>query len=492
MDISVMSAGEPSPSKVIYMELLDRNGNTVVADLAKLERGQATSYLRIPTELPSDHYLLRVYTRISPYTSGAEGVFQSLVSIINPKKPPAIVPAKEFVDKNTDVTLVEVLDSKKYDLLEISVPLAHAKDISLAINKSSPFDNTEVSLDFLEMYPVNSLSNSTLVPEIYGHIIKGKLLNDKIDTTETFFLTVHGSQSHLFIDKPDINGDLYFDTGNFSYYDYVVIQSSRTDQQVNFILSSPLWDNLPADNFQLPLLKLSLNDEEFIKEMILARASHQYYLGPKEIPKSPLPFQYITDHSYTLDDYNRFEDMATTIREYVPTVLVRNQNRKTIFKNFNIPYNEVFKESPLLVIDGMPVFDSDMFANFNPKGIKSMDIVNRYFYINDQRFNGMVNLTSFKNDFGGFDLPKNALFIAYMGIQKPYLFQSQGKGELPDHFPDFRSILTWQTKEATHENSNLTFSFKPSLLKGKFLLRIHYTDSTSNEEKTDLYSLHLE
>jgi hypothetical protein len=491
MDISVKSAGKPSPSKVIYMELLDRNGNSVVAEMAKLEKGQARSYLKIPTELPSDHYLLRVYTRISPYTSGEKGVFQSQVSIINPKKPPLIAPAQKFVDEKSAIPLVEVLDSKKDNLLEVSVPLANAKDISLAINKSSPFDNSEVSLDFLEMYPVDPSSNITLVPEIYGHIVKGKLLNN-IDTAETFFLTVHGSQSHMFVDKPDINGNLYFDTGNFSYYEYVVIQSSRTDQQVNFILSSPFWDRIPADNFQLPTLNLSLNDEEFVREMILARASQQYYLGPKEIPKAPLPFQYITDYSYILDDYNRFEDMATTIREYVPSVLVRNQNRKTIFKNFNIPYNQVFKENPLLVIDGMPVFDSDSFANFNPKGIKSMDIVNRYFYINDQRFNGMVSLTSFSNDFGGFDLPKNALFIAYQGIQKPYLFQSQVIGELPDHFPDFRSILAWQTKGSTDENSNLTFSFRPSRLKGKFLLRIHYRDNTNDEEKIALYSLNLE
>lgn len=332
-----------------------------------------------------------------------------------------------------------------------------------------------------------------MVPELYGHIIKGRLLDSEVDTTETFFLTVHGSQSHMLLDKPDLNGDLFFDTGDFSYFDYVVVQSAKTEQQANFILSSPFWNVLPAGDFKLPALKLSGKDEAFIKELILARASHMYYLAPEKIGDVPLPFQYITDNSYLLDDYNRFEDMATTLREYVPLVLVRNQDRRTIFKNVNIPNDQVFEENPLLIIDGMPVFDSDKFAHFNPKGIKRMDIVNRYFYINDQRFSGMVNLTSFDNDFGGFDLPPNALFIAYPGIQQPYRYDNSAKAEaLPDHFPDFRSILAWQTHATTDENGKLTVAFRPSRLTGTFRLSVQYRDSLSNELKTRFYSLELE
>ncbi|WP_146947197.1 hypothetical protein [Cyclobacterium qasimii] len=491
MNVTVTTDGQPSPSKVIYMELLDRNGISVVKDLAELVKGEVNSYLMLPSDLPSDHYLLRVYTRISPYTSGEKGVFQSLVSIINPKVPPIITLSLTLGEGSTAMSLEAKYMNTKDSLLEVAIPMANATDISVVINKTTPFDNVKTALNHTQMYPVETDPNPTLVPELFGHIIKGKLLDNVIDTTEVFFLTLHGSQSHMFIDKPNEKGELYFETGNFSYYDYAIIQTAQTGQQVNFILTSPFWDKVPDENFQLPVLNLSQNDEEFIKEKILARASHQYYVGPLEIPKAPLPFQYITDYSYALSDYNRFVDMATTIREYVPMVVVRSQNRKTIFKNFNIPYNLVFKESPLLVIDGMPVFDSEAFANFNPKGIESMDIINRYFYINDQQFTGMVNLTSFKNDFGGFDLPKNALFITYNGIQKPFQYHSSLEYGNNNHFPDFRTTLTWQTNKETDENGNLNFSFKPSRLKGKYLLRIQYRDGLNNNLKTSQYSIDM-
>jgi len=252
-------------------------------------------------------------------------------------------------------------NSRKDSLIEVSIPLAEATDISVVINKTTPFDHLKTILNYTVMYPVDTDPSPTLIPELYGHIIKGKLLDSVIDTAEVFFLTVHGIQSHMFIDKPNEKGDLYFDTGNFSYYEYAIIQSTQAGQQVNFILTSPFWEKVPAENFQLPVLKLSFNDEKFIREKILERASHQYYLGPIEIPKTPLPFQYI---------------------------------------------------------------------------------------------------------------------MAY--------------GKVIDHFPDFRSTLTWQTNKETNENGNLTFSFKPSLLKGRYVLRIQYRDSLNNALKIAQFSMEMD
>lgn len=156
MHISVTTAEEPSPSKVIYMELLDRNGNSVIADLAKLEEGKAKSYLRIPPELPSDHYLLRVYTRISPYTSGAKGVFQSLVTIINPTKPPLIVSEEAAADKTPNSPPIEALEVKKQDLAAVSLALPNANNISVVIRRAFPIEQPGVAMDFADMYPVDA------------------------------------------------------------------------------------------------------------------------------------------------------------------------------------------------------------------------------------------------------------------------------------------------------------------------------------------------
>ncbi|HLU89791.1 MAG TPA: hypothetical protein VKZ51_08140, partial [Cyclobacteriaceae bacterium] len=67
MAIQVKIQGQASPSVIAYMELLDREGNPVKQAMTGLVKGAGEGYLEIPENLGSDNYLLRVYTRNSPY-----------------------------------------------------------------------------------------------------------------------------------------------------------------------------------------------------------------------------------------------------------------------------------------------------------------------------------------------------------------------------------------------------------------------------------------
>lgn len=150
LEVSVVSGNKPSTSKVIYMELLDRNGISVAGELAKLENGKVHSYLQIPPELSSDNYLLRVYTRISPYISGEKGVFQSMVSIINPQKPPVIDSSPQTEVKDLPSYLNPGYIDLKDSLIEVSLPLPGARDISIVINKASPLDHLDATINLMK------------------------------------------------------------------------------------------------------------------------------------------------------------------------------------------------------------------------------------------------------------------------------------------------------------------------------------------------------
>ncbi|MFO7823979.1 MAG: hypothetical protein R6V72_08565, partial [Cyclobacterium sp.] len=155
--------------------------------------------------------------------------------------------------------------------------------------------------------------------------------------------------------------------------------------------------------------------------------------------------------------------------------------------NFNIPFDEVFQENPLLLVDGMPVFESDDFASFKPENIRKMDVINRSIYIKDHQFNGLVSLSSFENDFGRFNLPEKALFIEYRGVQHPKSFNNTMGGQnIESHFPDFRNILYWGTARADE------LYFTPSLFKGPFVISIQYKDGLNNNWKNENYLIDLE
>jgi|GEM_PF-6831193 len=127
----------------------------------------------------------------------------------------------------------------------------------------------------------------------------------------------------LYIHLPNISLLSYFDSK---------IRGKRTHYlQVDFILECPFFKNRPDPGFQLPVLQLSEGDREFLLDRLLTRETTSYFYlsSPVTVLENP-PFLN-ADRTYLLEDYNRFEDIATTFREYAPEILVRRRDKKNLF-----------------------------------------------------------------------------------------------------------------------------------------------------------------
>ena len=482
VQIMATHEGKPTPSKVAYMELLNRDYVPVVQELTALKSGQACGYLTIPDNLPSDYYLLRIYTRNSPYYSPENGVFHQLVGIVNPLIPP--VSGAKPVDDTFLSTASNAISDNSLQLFEHTLD---DEKISLQL-LGQPSDVLTTSISYQgEFPPIPVVREERLydaqpepknyIYEIFGHIIHGKSLERVIDTAETFFLSAHGLESKFIIGTARPTGDVFFETGDFSHFNYVIAQSDADKEQLNFVVESPFWQQKPTDEFTIPYLSFSDSSLSFLQERMVASQAASYFQSwsPDPIPSNPRLF--LPDRSYLLDDYNRFDDMATVIREYVPEVLVRREDRRTVFRSVNKPANQVFKTNPLILIDGLPILDNDAFSKFNPVGIKQMEILNREFYLNHKLFEGAITLTSFDNDFGKYDLPKNALFLAYKGIQYP--LTPIEFAPVDQHLSSLGSLLLWKTVTLKGGNENITIP-KP-VLKGAYKVTVTKWGETCND-----------
>ncbi len=116
-------------SKIAYAELVDKNGQAVAQTIINLEAGSSESYLEIPTQLNSDHYLFRCYTRISAFGENS-GVFNQFITVINPNKPPKKPNSRNLNDKYgfKKPALAEVsrLDPISQNS-EVTIPLPESK-----------------------------------------------------------------------------------------------------------------------------------------------------------------------------------------------------------------------------------------------------------------------------------------------------------------------------------------------------------------------------
>ncbi|HSF53453.1 MAG TPA: hypothetical protein VLA71_06855 [Algoriphagus sp.] len=472
-EAEVKSGQNPSPSKVLYAELVDRFSNSVVYTKVPLEEGKALNYLLLSNAIPSDQYLLRVYTRISPYLDLDLGIAQQFVTVINPRIPPKptlgnVTDTKFQTETNTVIGQLSNSSPKSAEIFQVTLP-SEKEILSSAISISNPYlENEQVQISSKSLYL--PLEQKALLPELFGHIVETKV--SRPDTSLTYFLSLHGKQSALFTDRADADGQILFDAGGLSHWDRLIIQLEDGAEMEGLEIISPVVKTKFLPDLKFPELEIPQSDLDFLSKLQKAAAVESYYVEKYDMDSLEVVTGFVADYTFLLDDYTRFENVETVIREYVPSVFVRSRDKKKEFRLVNEAVKDVFESNPLILIDAMPVFDSDLLSGFNPKFISKLEILNREFYLNDRTYPGVLSFSSYENNFGLFPLAPSARFFDYLGLQpKIELDKSQyGKHASGGEFPDYRTVLFWGKSGSQ--------SVQASVLTGEQILWVRYLDDS--------------
>jgi hypothetical protein len=121
-----------------------------------------------------------------------------------------------------------------------------------------------------------------------------------------------------------------------------------------------------------------------------------------------LPFFGKADRDYLLDDYVRFPTMEEVLREFVLEVKVRKQRDHFRIEVLNVPYNVFFSNEPLVLLDGVPVFDTNVLMAMDPLKIRNIQVVSKKYYFGSNVLSGIVSLTSYDGDLAGYSIPRQA------------------------------------------------------------------------------------
>jgi len=436
-EAEVSLGAQPSSSQVLYAELLDRNSNSIAHVKVPLQAGKAVNFIPLSDQIASDHYLLRVYTRISPFLDLNQGLAQQLVTVINPKIPPKEATSPSRIELPTFKSYTK---GSRVDLTP-SVALNSTK-LAAGISIANPFlEEEQKQWNSNQVY--SSIVKRPLLPELFGHLIQAKVASR--DTALTYFLSLHGDKSALFTDHIDADGVLTFDAGGLRHWDRLILQLENGSEMAGLELISPLIKTTFHPNFKFPELSLTQEDLPYLQSLLKATVVQQAYLEESNQDFLEVVTGFVADYSYGLDDYTRFEDVETILKEYVPSVAVRLKDKKKTFRLLNEADKNVFDSNPLILVDAMPVFDSDLLASFNPKFLQRLEVLNREFYLNDRTYPGVLSFSSYANNFGLFPLAPAARFFDYPGL-RPTLILDKGQFQTPataSRIPDWRTVLYW-------------------------------------------------
>ena len=123
------------------------------------------------------------------------------------------------------------------------------------------------------------------------------------------------------------------------------------------------------------------------------------------------------DATYYLDDYTRFPVMEEILREYVPGVMVRKRRDGFHFIVLDEVNKRVFDEDPLVLLDGIPVFDIDKIMAFDPLKVRKLEVMTRRYYMGVLSLPGIV---SFTQRMGATSADFNWILEAYNSITRDF------------------------------------------------------------------------
>ncbi len=161
------------------------------------------------------------------------------------------------------------------------------------------------------------------------------------------------------------------------------------------------------------------------------------------------PFYDTPDFHYKLDDYTRFEVMSDIFIEYIGSVMIRREESKNYFHVMRQGRTglRALDLEALVLLDGVPFNDADFMLEFDPLKVDEVDVINKFYLIGHEIFDGIVNFRTYAGDLAGTPFPSNILEKVYVGLQSPREFFSPDystETNRQNRIPDFRLSLYWK------------------------------------------------
>ncbi|RDV15709.1 hypothetical protein DXT99_06755 [Pontibacter diazotrophicus] len=323
-------------------------------------------------------------------------------------------------------------------------------------------------------------TNYKFLPEYDGHFIRGKITDAEtgaIAPNITTYLTAPGKHVRLYSATSNKDGLVQFQAKDFYGPKEIVVQSNfLKDSTYHFEVFSPFSDKYAAK--PRPGLDIAEHlQQELTQRHIGVQVPYSYHEKHLNIYRAPgidsTAFYGKADATYLLDDYVRFKVMEEVMREYVPGVQVRLRRGSFHFNVLDSPNSSLFHTNPLVLLDGVPVFDIDKIMAFDPRKVRKLEVFTSKYFHGPHVYTGLVSYTTYQGDLAGFQLDPRSLLMEYEGLQLQREFYApsyDNEQQRQNRLPDFRNLLHWSPDVVTKADGKTALSFFTSDEAGKYMI----------------------
>ena len=325
----------------------------------------------------------------------------------------------------------------------------------------------------------NRFPSYKLLPEYTGHIITGKITDSatrKPLAAVVVYLSVPGDRTQFYASRSDSNGNIRFYTREVYGPGEIILQREGLSLNgYNIEINTPFQDVFSRK--PMAALQLSAELKNAIEQnSINAQVQRKFLADQLKIYTLPqtdsVAFYGKPDEKYLLDDYTRFTTMEEVLREYVSGALVGRAKGKFHLNAIDLVNNRVFKDNPLVLLDGVPVFDMDRIMSYDPLKIRKLELVKRRYYYGPMVVDGILNFITYKGNLQEFEMDDRAVILDYEGMQWQRAFYSplyETEAQTASRLPDFRNLLYWCPDVKTGKDGHVDLTFFTGDVKGKYI-----------------------
>ena len=378
MAVSVSDAD----ASIAYAELCDTHG-LAAGVVVGLKGGQGTGIIELPSHLHSGYYVLSVYTRDNSQVS------HQLVPVVNP------------LHKSVDDDIEWISGDSCWATGDGTADLVSQKDVD-----ERETEGHIIKARVNNIYGGKTYEGSQILPSlsIIGkqiHYFEGKMVGDSMAVFYTY----------------DIHGKLPL----------VLSAVTTTGESVPIEMISPFAALLPK---QLPRLEFHYKRSE-VEARSLDMQRHQIAIAPakREIKlgenaddtaEEGKPLSYdetiygITPYlSYNLDEYRQFLTIKEVLLEYVQCVSKRkiNGRQQLIVQTEQDQHNNITPS--LVLIDGMPVMDTERLLNYDARRIHYINIYGDQFTFGNGVYSGILSFITRSGRLTNYPTEPNVQYLVY-------------------------------------------------------------------------------
>ncbi|MEZ5070441.1 MAG: hypothetical protein R2751_05615 [Bacteroidales bacterium] len=445
---------DPSPGSLLYVELLSPDGHVRASGKYNHDKTASRGRLTLPRGINSGVYVLRAYTR-DERSLGQEGFAHALIKVLNPSSTLVSRGSNSATDSllplpiGPDPVMIRVdgpgpefapRDSLRVQLsgrdMEGCLTLVPAGILPLPPHRLQEYEPGSMDIQYLPDGHGMLLSGSVRSTE------PGKVALEEVDV----HVSLLGSQGGYRVARSDSLGEFHLSLPLKQGVVELFVQARGPGEEVlELRIDQDFHPDYPAP--VLPEFELDSLEREVGLRMAQNLALVAYFQAPIDSlraspgPVSLPPFYGVPDFRLDMDEFVLLPTLDEVFRNLVPPVrITKRRGEPGLLIESQNPGIHLFP--PLVMIDGIPLFDLSLFLSAPTARIRYIDVLTDVFVKGEKRFGGIVNLITRQEDMAGMELPEGGYFLDIQGLSPP-------DGPLPGNpdqatgMPDLRNTVAW-------------------------------------------------